>query len=469
MNLYQIPKEYFFRIHHPRPRFKTDVESKLIFMATEITKIEAKPKDLFNNELRAAIRRYPGNLDVTPKTIDNWRTEIDALFGFIKEEGKILMPSRRAIELADSQDLVKFFKLFCYHFQYPGGFLKPHRNIEFIQKNINFRPASYILNMLDVAEKKHGVRAGISKAEATHCLFNDLRVTRDAQSVEETWELILHNRKHDYKYDWNGDITRYAGDILDYMVLANLLSFKPNGKFYINHVENMAIQRFINETDNIFNYYDEIPDINVVEPKDLKKLELQWVEYMNTPKDESFFDTDILALITDTSDEYQELKDKINLDKLIEEGGLDTTSRIGDVGETLIFGHEKKRLIKEGRKDLIHLVKRIPTILAAGYDINSREIDETHRRIEVKTTASRSPVQFNTFHLTHNEWMTASSDKERYFIYRLMITKEGTKLIMLQDPVGLYKSDLISAIPRGNGMDISFIPTKCGVEETLLL
>src|SRR5699024_3914533 len=147
---------------HPRPRFKTDIENVLIYIANEITAIGKKPKDEFIRDLNASIRRFPGNLHRTQKTIDNWRTEIDALFCFVQEDGYYLKPSNRAQELAANQDLVKFFKLFCYHFQYPGGFVKHHVNLEYLKARVNFHPASYILKMLDYAEKEFEVRAGIT-------------------------------------------------------------------------------------------------------------------------------------------------------------------------------------------------------------------------------------------------------------------------------------------------------------------
>ena len=42
MNEYRIPSEYYFRIHHVRPRFKGDIENVLIYMAEELTAIGEK-------------------------------------------------------------------------------------------------------------------------------------------------------------------------------------------------------------------------------------------------------------------------------------------------------------------------------------------------------------------------------------------------------------------------------------------
>ncbi|GAA0378587.1 protein NO VEIN domain-containing protein [Bacillus horti] len=467
MAYYEVPKEYYFRIHHPRPRFKGDIENVLIYLASEITLIGRKKVNEFKSDLDFSIKKYPGNLTKKQKTIDNWRTEIDALFSFVVKEGDYLKPSNRAIELATNQDLVKFFKLFCYHFQYPGGFVKPHVNLMYIKEKINFRPASYILKMLSSAETEYGKRAGITKSEATHCIFNDLRVSRDNRSCEETWELISSNRRKKVEYDWTGDVIRYAGDILDYLTQGNLLVKRPDGKYYINTVESLAIQRFINSTD-FFDYYSYIQNPYEVNLDEVKTIDQDWIKYFNTEREEGFFDTDILALVSESSNEYNQLRNMFDIERVIEEGGMDTTGGIGSVGESLILNHEKIRIEHEGRSDLKHLIKLIPSTYAVGYDINSREVDETHKFIEVKTTKSSTEIDFMRFHLTPNEWSAAETHSDRYFVYRLLVTKGRIKLIILKDPVGEYKRGNLSATPR-NGMDIIFNPEVTGIEKELLI
>ena len=79
--------------------------------------------------------------------------------------------------------------------------------------------------------------------------------------------------------------------------------------------------------------------------------------------------------------------------------------------------------------------------------------------IEVKTTISSKPLHFNRIHLTKNEWNTASSTHDRYYVYRLMLSKTERKLFLLQYPVGLYKKDLIEMI-HSYGADITFDPKK---------
>ena len=223
MSEYKIPEEYYFRIHHVRPRFKGDIENVLIYMAEEISAGGEKETSQFVSEINAAIFNYPGNSHRTLKTINNWRTEISALFGFIEHTDNTDKPGKRAIELSERQDLVECFKTFLYNFQYPGAHIKPASVLEQIEAGIRFKPAQYILKLLRYANRTGGNASGITKYEVCHCVFNDLRVTHYNEGVEKTWERILSNRRAGYEYDQTGDVIRYAGDIIDYMEIANLL------------------------------------------------------------------------------------------------------------------------------------------------------------------------------------------------------------------------------------------------------
>ena len=82
---YQTPKEFYFQLHHIRPRFKSDIESVLLHLVNEIAKIPRSPKSEFKIKLNNAIRLFSKNAQLDQKTIDNKRTEISALFGFIQE------------------------------------------------------------------------------------------------------------------------------------------------------------------------------------------------------------------------------------------------------------------------------------------------------------------------------------------------------------------------------------------------
>ena len=482
MSEYQIPDKYYFRIHHVRPRFKGDIENVLIYMAEELAKVGEKPVDEFVRDVNAAIYRYPGNAHRELKTINNWRTEISALFGFIEHTETTDKPGRRALELANNQDLVESFKVFLYNFQYPGAHIKPKNVLEQVEAGVHFKPAQYILQLLKYANKAGGNSIGITKYEACHCIFNDLRVIRDNEGVQKTWERILENRRNRVEYDQTGDVIRYAGDIIDYMEIANLLKTYDSRIYYLNTLEEETIIKFCESTE-WFSGYDTMIERRSGSMESVKDCVPDWFAYVNRDIKDTDFSTDILAYIASDEDDLKSLKESAaqsdavvwehvkrqeDFDHRIE-NYMDefTTKDIGDIGEGLVHGHECMRIKLGGREDLIHLIKKIPTQFAVGYDISSVELDERKRYIEVKTTISSKPLHFNRIHLTKNEWNTASSTHDRYYVYRLLLSKNERKLFLLQDPVGLYKKDMIDMIPS-DGADITFDPSKVGKFEELL-
>lgn len=470
MSVYQIPEEYYFRIHHCRPRFKGNVENVLIYMATEISKIGDRPKKEFNNLLNDAIRCFPGNSTLVQKTIDNWRTEISTFFGlFYEDENHNNHAMLRAKELAEHNDLVEFFKLFLYYFQYPGAHIKSKDVLEQIEAGVHFKPTQYILKLLKTAEENTGKRCGITKEEACYCIFNDLRCTRDNEDVTVTWQRIQRNRDLEIEYVAKGDITRYAGDILDYMQHANLLVSYNNKEFFINHCENEAILKYINSTE-WFDEYDAMIANRSGTIQAVNNCKSDWFIYVNREVGDTDFATDITSFFTAEYETQKEPESQMQLfaaymEKLKSLESLKTKD-IGDIGESLVHGHECQRLKLGDREDLVHLVVKIPTELGVGYDISSRELDDTIRNIEVKTTISTKPIVFNKIHLTPNEWQAAKSYKERYFIYRLMVSKTEIKLYVLRDPVELFKQDLIDISPR-DGMEITFRESAGHYEELL--
>lgn len=476
---YKIPDEYYFRLHHVRPRFKNDVENVLIYIAEELTKIGSAPRDEFIRLMNAAIYKYPGNANRELKTINNWRTEISALFGFIEYKDDIYCAGNRAIELAKNQDLVQSFKTFLYNFQYPGAHIKPNAVLEQIEHGIRFKPAQYILRLLKYANKVEKKSIGLTKFEICHCIFNDLRVTRDNEDVSLTWKRILENRQNNFSYDQTGDVIRYAGDIVDYMEIADLLKTYDGRMYFLNSLEEEAIIKFC-KSNEWFSDYDDLIKNKKGTLKEVNDCVVEWFKYVNRNIENTDFSTDILSYIAENNDDYIKLQksasyfiedksqtETIIKDRIENEIQEFSTKEIGDIGENLVHGHECMRIKIGGREDLIHLIKRIPTQFAVGYDISSVELDERKRYIEVKTTISSKPLHFNRIHLTKNEWNTANSTRDRYYIYRLMISKNKRTLFLLQDPVGLYKSDKIDMVPN-DGADITFDHKKVGKFEELL-
>jgi hypothetical protein len=473
--MYRIPDEHFCRIHHIRPRFKNDVENVLLYMATEIAKMEKAEQDIFKERLNSVIRLYPGNASKDKKTINNWRTEISSLFGLIEYDGDYAMPGRMAALLADNQDLIEFFRYFLYHFQYPGGHLKPHETAEYIKSGIKFKPAKYLIQVMLEGKRLSGESSfGVTKAEATHCIFNDLRATRDGRSPRDTALLIMNNRKFEVEYDHGGDVTRYAGDILDYMELADLVRLRPNYQYYLNASHLETIQGFV-DNDTYFQPYERYYDGGKFDVSNIAQTQEQWFAYVNERLDSAIFEADALSIIEEVG-EKAETEDKSVfiteiLEKIRNQREAEVTIRtkeIGDIGEAIVIEHEKVRLTNAGKKELIRNIHKIPELLAAGYDISSFEgVGELRRLIEVKTTISRGKLSANNFHMSPSEWSAASSYQNVYFVYRLMVSSEDITLFLIQDPVGKYKKDLLEMVPR-NGADIRY-GEKSGNRERLLV
>ena len=108
------------------------------------------------------------------------------------------------------------------------------------------------------------------------------------------------------------------------------------------------------------------------------------------------------------------------------------TKIIGDYGESLILAHEYLRTKDKSKRQ--HLINKIPTPLGAGYDIQSIEIESKKRYIEVKTTKSRKALNNNRFKLTPNEWDTAETIGENYFIYYLVVNEKEKNIFVIQNP-----------------------------------
>ena len=475
INYYQIPDKFWFRIHFVRPRFKSNIENVLLYMANECCRIPRCSCSEYNKRYFNAIKMFPGNIGMTRKTLDNWRTEIPALFGFYKEnkETDITETTQMAVFLHENQDLTQFLRLFLYLFQFPGGHMKAVDVKDIIYNNIIFTPARILIQVLlagnsILSEQDSSKEMSISAEEATYCIFNDIRVTSGTVSANEIAQTILNNRKNKLKYynpkdkkirsltgtpRTKGDVTRYAKDILDYMEIANLL-IKTNGYYYLKGNEMVAIQNFRDDK-TWFKGYDSLYGKKDIETVELTKIEQEWFEYVNNSMRPELFKTDVKAMFC-----QKNIVDVVFDDRIKEVVASDdrTMKDIGNLGEAMICGHEKMRLKINGYEDFVRLVQIVDSpSYHPGFDIDSYEADgtEAHRYIEVKTTISKKKIQMFGFHMSPNEWRVAGTIKEHYCIYRLMLSEQDKILYILRNPVSLYKADQIEAEPR-NGMEISF-------------
>jgi len=451
-----------YRLHHVRPRFKNDVEGVLLFMANEIFNLGVNNKKKFDSDLDKIITTYNNNFEKTPKTIANWRTEISALFGLFQYQGGLKKPSNLCNILAQKQDLIQFFRYFLYYFQYPGGHLKSQETCNMIRMGIRFQPVKYLLQTMVEGKIITGKNFGLTKAEVTHVIFNDLEVTRDNRCVEDTIKIILRNRESNFNYDNSGDVVRYAGDVLDYMELADLITLRPNYQYYPKMQYLELFQSYM-QSEVLFPEYEQFYGNENLDASDIKNTQNMWFDFINSNLSEELFATDISKLIVDEEVEENINKNLIQLslekiDTKREKNIAIKTKEIGDIGEAIVLNHEKIRITQLNKKELVHLIKKIPEHFGVGYDIKSflgANDDFRNIHIEVKSTISKGKLSSCNFHMTPNEWQSADSYRDLYFIYRLMISSGNVKLFVIRNPVLAYKEDRIQMTPK-NGASIRY-------------
>ncbi|MGM9803123.1 MAG: protein NO VEIN domain-containing protein [Muribaculaceae bacterium] len=484
---YQIPEEDYLRIHFVRPRFKSNIENVLLYIANECCKIESCTCREYAARINNSIRLFPGNISSTQKTINNWRTEISALCAFYNEDkvANKTETSKLSFFLNENQDLTQFFKFLMISFQFPGGHIKPLDNIDLITNRVRFKPAQYIIKVLMagnelLAASGSEKEMSISEEEATYCIFNDLQVTTGKRTPREVAELILRNRNNKVLYynrkdprNFNSkgsprtkrDVVRYAGDVMDYMEIASLLERRMDGYFILKPNALSDLKTFV-EDSSYFDGYDRFYGSKSIKPSMLAPIESEWFSYVNNLVDPNKFKTDIRSFIE--SSEVNVVFDN-RISEIIESEKT-TTKDIGNIGESIIYSHEKQRLKLAGYENLLHLIAIVDSpSYHPGFDIDSLEGDGTnhHRYIEVKTTISRQKINLFSFHMSPNEWAVADTNREHYCVYRLMLSAADKTLYILRNPVALYKSDKIDAVPR-NGMEISFDSSKFSPENILV-
>jgi hypothetical protein len=431
--MYEVPAKFYQRLHHPRPRFKLNIENVLGYMAFSIAELDGETETVFKEKILLAISEFPGNSGREKKTWQNWYTEITALFSMVSTKGGKNFATDLSKELANTTNLKEFFLKFISTFQYPGGFLKENKIEEILSSGIHFHPllwlAQFATSSVTSQENLY-----ITDVEFCHCVLNDLRATRDHEDISLTASRILTNRADKVAYDAKGDTKRYALDILDYCVLAGLMLKDYKGKYFFRE-DALDFLKYFKDHAPLFTGY-----LKEQSRQEIDAVKSLWIDFVNDSSK---------SLLKSFEEEIS--KEAYGLS----DGLAFSTKQIGDEGEALTLAHEKIWLEKNGRPDLSKLVQFIPTQFAMGFDIYSRELDATMRHIEVKTTVSQKDFTVNRVHLTPNEWAAAESHRNRYFIYRLQLSNESCSLWIIQDPVGLYKQDLIKMVPR-NGADIFF-------------
>jgi hypothetical protein len=375
-------------------------------------------------------------------------------------------PTRTAMRLSQENDLISFFRHFLLTFQYPGGHVKPHEAANMIRHGVRFHPASFFIDVLLAGQeiKSGGSTFGLTPAEATHLILNDLDVTaRQMTTPASIAQTILTNRKSQVIYDRTGDVVRYAKDILDYMIVADLLTYRPATDSYSLNPKSVAAAVSLRNEAAMFEGYKHLYGNNPTS-SDVNDCNFEWIEFVNQDRSIESFGANIADILSFTSDSSNKEIDLIfveGIKKALEGNAND----IGRVGEFLAIEHEQNRLRILGRSDLAKKVQKIPEKFAAGYDLRSYEgiEDETGDAplyVEVKTTRSKSKNVHMTFKMTKNEWAVCKASAAAYCVYRILITSEGPSLFRIRNPFQHYIDGNLEMTIGGDGAEVSFAETS---------
>lgn len=440
---YTIPDEHYYRCAFPRGRMLSKLEDDLTVFVQLILQTASQKKVDFESKFD---QEYAKLHSLDEKTIKNRRTEMVSLYGLtVTTDDGYVEPSRMSLVLSESQDFYLFFKLFCLKFQFPNCINKSNSTIEQLNKSIRFKPAKFILELLSLGVKKHGWDFSVSSGEISSLVFNDLRVTTGKINPDVCMDVLTANRRNNIVYDGGSKSNQHGREFLDYMRLANLLVTAENGRdFKLNRDESEAIDYIVKD-----GRFFELPDA-YTDSHDIRvATENAWEKWYGDVDDK-----DITALKTKPQTLPELAKDSISVEqtKSKEASPTQTTMKdIGDVGEMIVLKYEKEK-IGEIRPDKVHLVQRVSNDTVLGFDIQSFEFEDTDRKkfIEVKTTNRTYPPGIDiltSFYMSSNEWQTAKNYLQSYYIYRVFLLHNETKIFVVKNPTEKEKEGLLILEP----------------------
>jgi len=421
----------------------------LLILAGKIISMGMMNKDQFD----AVFDKIISGASVVPikeKTIRNQRTEMIQLFGLVKYVDDLAVPGNRLTLLSQSQDIPRFFKSFCKQFQFPGGFLKPDKVSEMVRAGVKFKPAKHIFQMLKIGESKYGHFA-VNATEVAHLVFNDKRVSVHHEKPVDTLERIINVRNTGAEIDKTSDVIRYARDFLNYMVEANLLH-ELKGMYALNNGEAKAIRAIIADKNFFDGYSKVIRRDGSWNKEEYRVMDARWAEWFTDAVEDVALETPTTALVHEGvryPEQWKKIKEMLERRVPGMRGGA--LKKIGDEGEQIAFEYERIA-VAQIRKDLAHLVKNVSGQVSLGYDIISINASKGRKKkyIEVKTTKKNYVPEVEIpFIISINEWSVAEQHGDDYFIYRVIITKEGVSIFAIQNPVRRQKEGHLIAEPIG--------------------
>ncbi len=381
-------------------------------------------------------------LPISEKAISNHRTEnVESILGMVlKHRGKVYL-SERTKQFLEDDDQPLFFKSVCFNFQQPNAAQSITTIKEDLENDIAFKPYHYVIALLKAADN---VGIELSKKEIGYFCLNNLDVMQGKVATSDVIRSIIEYREQNKSfeigrpdkkrsYNW-----QHIKEQFDYLKFANLI--RENGeKVVLNRNEKEVINYFINDLSNPLHF--KIYSYDVTSKEQRKQMSIDWNYYYGSLDhiDLKAFATSLKALSIPTSPEDTK-----------------TTHEIGNEGEEFVLEYEKQ-LVKEFHPRLVNKVKHQGTSKGLGYDILSIEASrdktdpEFARYIEVKSTKRTTKPDLEQYwdrvNFTRNEWVAATQQEDRFFIYRVYFTSEGVYLAIIKNPVEKNEEKKLYAAP----------------------
>jgi hypothetical protein len=177
---------------------------------------------------------------------------------------------------------------------------------------------------------------------------------------------------------------------------------------------------------------------------------MEW--FADSADDDDSLQTSATALVKDDSnypEQWKKIKEMLERkDPTIRGAAL---KEIGDEGEKIAFEYEKD-LVKKLHPTLAHMVRLVSATAALGYDLLSVKQEDGRRKkyVEIKTTKKNYESSIMIpFTISINEWSVAQQLGDDYFIYRVIITKEGVTIFSIQNPAKKASDGNLSIEPIG--------------------
>jgi hypothetical protein len=435
-----------------RGKAKTSLDDLLPRYAEIIQDICPCSKEEFDSEFDKKLQKI---LNVQPKTIANHRTEIAGkLFGmYLISQEDFVYPSDRTLKIIEDGDQPSFFKEICLKFQFPNGMDKPQTIQDRMENSIRFRPFSFILKLLTIAE---GNEYYLTKDELGYYVLNCLEVLQGNVSPQIVYEKIIEHRGRGIKNEVpsGSHNKQHINEQIMLLELANLIRINDS-TIFLNTLERKSI-------DYIESFWSKGIGFDIYQcPMDnveqRVKLKFDWQVYYSKMDAESIdiFSTSVEAIQFNPSEKDVQPK-STGVDKIA----------LGNDGENYIFEYEKKRVSQYDNR-LTNKVQLVGHIRGLGYDIqsifadNSKcsefvyyiEVKSTKRVTEPDQTVSDGWIDAVT--LTRNEWVAAEQHLGSFSIYRVYFTPSKVVVYIINNPFEKSEEGSIKCTPMNYRMDFS--------------